>query len=79
MTTDELLNKLPPYISRNGDKGQLHLVSSVNYWNAFYDSEITCHFSITMSNVANFHAHTANEALHELYDWCVRNGFIKEN
>lgn len=94
MTTDDLLEKLPPYIGNhhiegayvlsdeNDDIQWLYLHNDGKDWLASYgvEGEFLCMGQLENGLYDNAFAYgrTPNEALQELYDWCVRHNFINE-
>lgn len=94
MTTDELLDKLPSHIGNHevggfyviskpeDDIGWLYLHNDGKNWLASYgtEGEFVCMGQLPNGLYDNAFAYgeTANEALQNLYNWCVEHNFIKQ-
>jgi hypothetical protein len=88
MSTEELLKKLPSVAYATDDKkvvniGSLYVHNDGKDWVACYcvDGQFVCPNPDATEppyNNAFAYGKTQNEALQGLYDWCVKNGFIKE-
>ncbi len=94
MTTDELLDKLPSHIgnhkiggfyviSEPEDRmGWLYLHNDGKDWLASYGMEgkFVCMGQLPNGLYDNAFAYgkTANEALQNLYNWCVKHNFIEQ-
>ena len=81
---DVILSLLPKRIERNGEHGYLDLLSCDNHeWKAAYVCVDGTLFCLNPDDEKPPYEHAVefgdspNVVLQKLYDWCVKNGFIK--